>query len=108
MPEPSPPPRRFQVSIGWFLWTMFVCAVVAAVARLMNWRTEIQLPLFCLLIVYAVYAVFRLPQVLADLRGRSPKWQQIQKRRLELEQYAERRRSEATEGASDSPASKKE
>jgi|GEM_PF-2111689 len=93
MPSQLPPPGRFQFSIGRIFWAMFVCALAAWAARSLSWPVEVQVPLLLLLIAYALYAVFRLPHLLGDLRGRSVRWQHIEKRRAELQQLADKRRS---------------
>jgi hypothetical protein len=95
MPPPSPPPSRFQFSIGHILWATFVCAVLAAIARAMKWPFGIQVPLLLLMMVYALYAIFRLPYVLGDLRGRSAAWHRIQQQRAELQQFTNDRRGSA-------------
>lgn len=71
---------------------MFVCALLAWAVRSMDWPIQAQTPLLVLLVVYALYAVFRLPYVLGDLRGRSAKWRRIEERRAELRQMIEERR----------------
>lgn len=90
--SPSASPGRFQFSIGRILWAMFVCALLAWAVRSMDWPIQAQTPLLVLLVVYALYAVFRLPYVLGDLRGRSAKWRRIEERRAELRQMIEERR----------------
>lgn len=91
--SPSASPGRFQFSIGRILWAMFVCALLAWAVRSMAWSPiQAQTPLLVLLVVYALYAVFRLPYVLGDLRGRSAKWRRIEERRAELRQMIEERR----------------
>ena len=103
MPPTSPPSGRFQFSIGRILWAMFVCALVAAAARAMNWPVEVQAPLVLLLMCYALYAIFRLPYVVGDLRGRSARWHRIHQQRAELQQLADERRKAVAPSIPPSP-----
>jgi hypothetical protein len=102
MPTPPPPLGPFQFTLGRIFWTMFVCAVTAAIVRALDWPTEVEIPLLGLLLAYAAYAVFRLPSVLSDLRGRSAKWQRIHQQRAEMQRLIDERRN--LPAASERPA----
>ncbi len=99
MPKSSPPPGPFQFSIGRILWTMLVCAVLAGIVRALGWPNQVQIPLLVLLLVYAVYAILRLPYVLGDLRGRSASWSRIHAKRAGLQQLVEQQKENAARPA---------
>jgi hypothetical protein len=94
MPTSSKPPGYLQFSIGRILWTMFVCCLLAAAVRALDWPTEVQIPLLTLLLLYGAYAIVRLPSVVGDLRGRSAKWSKIEEQRAELQRFADQRLKE--------------
>ena len=102
MPPSSPPLNRFQFSIGRILWAMFVCSVLAAIARTLDWPIAVQLPLVVLLMIYALYAIFRLPHLLGDLRGQSARWHRIHQQRAELQQLVDDQQADAKKKNSDS------
>lgn len=99
MPAPSPVPGPFQFTIGRVLWTMVVCAVLAAWVRWLDGPKEVQIPLLILLLIYAAYAVLRLPYVLGDLRGRSASWNRIHEQRADLQRLVEEQKRRSSRKA---------
>jgi hypothetical protein len=84
--------KRFQFSLAWIVWAMFVCSLLAAALRQVTSSPMVFLPLAAIPVIWALYAIFRLPRIYSHLRQNARSLAELRRRRAELAQWADDQR----------------
>ncbi|HZL90393.1 MAG TPA: hypothetical protein VFB96_18650 [Pirellulaceae bacterium] len=88
-PLPQPPPQRWQFSLATIMLFTLACAAAASIARLFRAGPWVQFWSLALAIVFLLYLFWRLRMAIAQW-GR---WNELQRHRQELVEWADRKRT---------------